>query len=399
MELKAEPVSKVAKLSTPNDSNSASSAIQTTCSYFLKRKKRLCRIMVARGEMYCGEHTPLSGKGDAMAAATNGNEQNGDAERRRVLCPIDPKHTVFERNLRKHLRICNSVVSIKPEYIVPDLNAGPTDCASEHRDFKLADIGEEVINKVVGKVNAIFDKFKIDETIEEQYCDHPLLANEMANKNRGHETLKHLTQTASILGQLERLQWLKKDTAFIEFGAGKGQVAYWLAKAIEHQSNSLVLLIDRASLRHKKDNKMRDTHDIHRIRADIRDFDMRKLDHLKRARHIVATGKHLCGAATDLAIRCMLAGNDNGRSDGKTECFIIALCCYHRCTWRSFVGKEFIESQGISVQEFTIIAKMVGWAVCGTGMSRERRRELMGVRGDGKNEFSFTIQSEYTRKF
>lgn len=378
MESKEEPVPKLPKLSSENVDSPVLSTKQT-CQHFVQRKKRLCRIMVAKGELYCGEHLPLTKTADP---ASNDDVKNG--QKKRIPCPLDPKHTIFERNLQKHLRICNAKVDNHPEFIVPGLNAGPEDCEPENRDFRLVELDNNIINDVIEKVNRLYQQYDIDKRIEEHVLDHPLLADEIADDSRGHETLKHLTQTASMLGQLEHLKLLKDNTAYVEFGAGKGQVAVWLARAIEHMQNSQVLLIDRASLRHKLDNKMKETHDIHRIRADICDFDMRKLDKLQRARSIVATGKHLCGGATDLALRCMLHGNDNDRVDGKTEAFIIALCCYHRCTWQTFVGKEFFKEHNVSVHEFSIIAKMVGWAVCGTGMSRERRLLYAKEQGVGK---------------
>lgn len=350
-----------------------------TCQHFVARKKRLCRITPSKGEIFCGEHLPLITPTDQTTAIVNRNEQ--DDYRKRVLCPLDPKHTVYERNLQKHLTICNAKAIIQPGYIVPGLNAGPSTNVdnknAEGKQFKLSDIDTNVMTNIIAKVNRIYDECHTAYSIDDLHLDHSLLDKEIQNKDRGQETLKHLIQTSSLLGHLKHLKLLQNDeTAFIEFGAGKGQVAFWLAKATEHLSQSSVLLIDKASLRHKKDNKVKDTHCIHRIRADISEFDIRKLDLLQKAKHIVGISKHLCGAATDFAIRCILNGNANDRLDGKTEGFVIALCCHHRCTWQPFVGKEFFLRYGVTIDEFTIMTKMVGWAVCGTGMSRERRMEL-----------------------
>lgn len=375
-----EPVSKLPKLTAQNDSNIAAAiTTHTKCQHFLQRKKRLCRIMVAKGALYCGEHTPLI---DPVASVSN--DELADEKTKRVVCPLDSRHTVYERRLAKHLQICNAKPTARPAYFVPGMNAGAADCDPENRDFKLVDLDEDEMNGVIEKVKRIFDEYQIDNIIEEQHMEHPLLATELNNEIRSHETLKHLKQTASILGHLDSLKLLQDNTAFVEFGAGKGDVACWLARAVEHLTNTRVLLIDRASLRHKRDVRLRETHEIHRIKADINDLDIRHVDHLQTAQRIVATGKHLCGGATDLAMRCVLTGNDNNRSDGKTEAFIIALCCYHRCTWRSFVGKQFLLEQGLTVRDFSIMTKMVGWAVCGTGLSRERRLEMQKEHGDGE---------------
>lgn len=272
------------------------------------------------------------------------------------------------------------MVKDQPEYIVTGLNAGPKDddCQDDSTDFKLADVDGETVESIIEKINKMYDESRIDEQIEELWLTHPLLEPELSKSEYGAETRKHLLQTSAILGYLEHYRLLNDHTSYVEYGAGKGQVAYWLAQAITGHPNSNVLLIDRASLRHKKDNKLDETHAVHRIRADICDFDMNKFDLLLKAKHIVGMGKHLCGAATDFAIRCILNGNTgDGVADApKTDAFIVALCCHHRCDWQPFVGKEFFLRHKISRREFAIITKMVGWAICGTGMSRERRKEI-----------------------
>lgn len=136
---------------------------------------------------------------------------------------------------------------------------------------------------------------------------------------------------------------------------------------------SSVLLVDKASLRHKKDNKIEDRNSVQRIRADISDLNLEKLEAVQLADNIVAVGKHLCGGATDVTLRCLMHGNQIRKS---VKGFVIALCCHHRCTWRAFVGKKFLVDNGITQQEFDIMTKMVGWAVCGTGMSRQLRKEI-----------------------
>lgn len=346
---------------------------QQMCKHFVIRKKRSCRITVANGEEYCGEHLPLK------TDNSEGAKQPVNKNHVRVACPLDPKHTVYEKNLTKHLKICNANVTDQPNYIVPGLNAGPKLEEAENTDFRLSEIDEEVIESVIEKVNRIFAVSDIDARIEELLLSHPLLESELSNETYGAETLKHLRQTSAILGYLEHFKLLSDKTSYIEFGAGKGQVSYWLAQAITSNTDSNVLLIDRASLRHKKDNKLDESHSVERIRADISDFDIHRYDSIQKSKQIVGVGKHLCGAATDFAIRCILNGNKtlhDAQDNPKTIAFIIALCCHHRCDWQPFVGKEFFIRHHVTPKEFVIITKMVGWAICGSGMSRERRKVI-----------------------
>ena len=55
---------------------------------------------------------------------------------------------------------------------------------------------------------------------------------------------------------------------------------------------------------------------------------------------VIGVSKHLCGAATDLALRCLETFSASGNPKGKIETILIALCCHHRCDWNIYVGKD-----------------------------------------------------------
>lgn len=375
-----------------------------TCQFFVKRKKRYCRLTPAKNEIYCGEHLPVT-EISQQSVGEEGSANNSAIKRNaRVPCPLNPKHTVCARKLHKHVKICNALVKDCPEYIVSGLNAGSEEIEPNLADFKLTDVDAETIDEIVDKINKLYAAHKIDEKIDELTASHPLLESELSNNEYGHETLRHLIQTSTILAYLNHFQLFDDHTSYVEYGAGRGQVSYWLAKAIKTNypnSNSNVLLIDRAAVRYKKDNKLNEdeSHAVQRVRADIADFDISKHHLIQTARKIVGLGKHLCGAATDFALRCSVHGNNVVETSGngpKTTAILIALCCHHRCEWKHLVGKEFFMENGISVKEFIIITKMVGWAICGTGMSRARRNEIEKQRNDANtaagNETNTPIQ-------
>lgn len=378
------PDTKRAKMEENNESTTTTSI--TTCKFFVKRKKRYCKLTPAQGEVFCGEHMPvIEISPDTIDTTDSKYKQNA-----RVPCPLDPKHTVRARKLHKHLKICNAVEKDRPNYIVPGLNAGkddPTSTDNNQTEFKLTDVDKETVDKIIEKINKLYALHKIDEKIDELTGSHPLLADEINNVEYGRETVRHLIQTSTILGYLNHFQLFDDHISYVEYGAGKGQVAYWLAKAINNYPNSNVLLIDRASVRHKKDNKLDDSHAVQRIRADIADFDISAHSSIQNSKKIVGIGKHLCGAATDFAIQCSIHGNDVVKDEPKTIAMIIALCCHHRCEWKHLVGKEFFIQNDITAKEFAIITKMVGWAICGTGMSREKRKEMEEKhKNDGNTE-------------
>lgn len=343
------------------------------CQYFLPKKKRQCKMTAGVGKKLCGEHE-----------ITDKTEHQTD----RIPCPLDPAHSVDSRKLAKHLKICNSRPKNEPEYVSRGLNCGAS-TEPDIEDFRLCDLESDELQTVISQVNEVFALTEEPQVLEDR-C-HEVLATEIAaNPTYGPQTLKRKTiyfcfrhskgklnffssdlqQTGSLLGIADSLGLLKANTAFVEYGAGKGACSFYLSKALEGIENTCVLLVDRASMRHKKDNKIEDRSTVQRIRADIADLDLSKLKIGTTKPEFVGFGKHLCGPATDLAIRCILNGNLRG---SMTRGFLIALCCHHRMTWRDFIAKDFLSTFGIHQREFAIITKMTSWLTCGTGLSREAR--------------------------
>ena len=85
--------------------------------------------------------------------------------------------------------------------------------------------------------------------------------------------------------------------AYVEFGSGRGQLTYWVAKATnkdsesksnnsdlqKHRKDARFILIDKASHRHKFDNKLKDEApqlSTTRIRVDIEDVVLGEIDAL-----------------------------------------------------------------------------------------------------------------------
>jgi tRNA:m4X modification enzyme len=134
------------------------------------------------------------------------------------------------------------------------------------------------------------------------------------------------------------------------------------------------ILIDRANFRRKKDMYHKGDNQkslFKRIKADIKDLDFFHIPEVEnrcgilywmgififkrqevlivvclffQGGDIVAFSKHLCGAATDLTLRCLLRENYNSKQNveskvqHKVAAILIALCCHHRCKWRSYVS-------------------------------------------------------------
>ena len=119
--------------------------------------------------------------------------------------------------------------------------------------------------------------------------------------------MKHHIQNSSLVGHLASAGLLQPDLTFVEFGSGRGSLSYWLCRALPRPQAAQLVMIDRASPRHKLDNKMKELElkEMLRIKADIQGLHLSKV--FNKPENIVAVGKHLCGAATDLTLRWELS--------------------------------------------------------------------------------------------
>ncbi|XP_049697531.2 tRNA:m(4)X modification enzyme TRM13 homolog [Helicoverpa armigera] len=318
------------------------------CQYYVTRKKRLCRMTVRPGRQYCGEHEPQPQTADGQ-------------DDTRIPCPNDPKHTVYVSKLEKHLSICNARATEQPVYIVPNINA-PTEVDTCHRK-PLSQLPWDTVMQVVDKVNFLYEKHvKGTITTAPDYPIHSAVMPEFAEGDRAESSLRHLRQVSSLLWLTEQEGLVADDTCYVELGAGKGHMSYYACGAWRRPA----LLVDRASLRHKRDNKL--AGGAARIRADLAHLALDRVPLAPACRALVGLAKHLCGVATDYALRCM-----TGAGAASTRGLVLATCCHHRCERGAFVGNKQLEELGISGDEFNVMLGIVSWATCGDGRSRVAR--------------------------
>lgn len=337
------------------------------CSFYVQRKKRFCRMSVRLGAQYCGEHSPLP----------QAQEQE-HKQSLRVPCPYDPKHTCFATKMEKHLKICNSKPpSVVPEYLVPGVNSGEGQDipAVKGSQLTINSVSDEKLINIIGQLMATYKRY-VDGEIPMESLDHPCMEDELGDPTYGPGLLKHLIQNSSLLGQMEKVGLLDGcGTTFVEFGSGRGQLSYWLTKAVHDPTQCQFILVDRASQRHKFDNRLKDSEDLSlvRLKVDIGDLVLGRVRPYvtEQKEGVVGVSKHLCGAATDLALRCLTNTLQEARNPLKG--LVIALCCHHRCTWNSYVGKEFLKSEGFTPEDFPLLSSITSWCTCGSGRPRKRQ--------------------------
>ncbi|KAG5878209.1 hypothetical protein JTB14_009774 [Gonioctena quinquepunctata] len=338
--------------------------VQNHCKYFVTRKKRFCKMTVKLGEEYCGEHQTIF--------PMELNDQDKANKRIRVVCPLDNTHTCYAHNLEKHKKICNAKVKKEEPFISKGINSGikPDDKEDVHK--LLANYTIPHIQRVISKVNELYEKI-IKQNLTEKISCHELVEDEISKPEHGEKSKKHLKQVSSILGLLKDYNMMKSKTCYIEFGAGRGQLSYWIAKGTDSYEQSTILLIEKSSPKHKKDNKLCEPSEkVCRIRADISDLVLDELDIISKSEGIVGVTKHLCGEATDLALRCLANSKEN--QDKIFGC-VMTFCCHHRCRWTPYIGKDFFKEKELTSDDFYIICGMSSWATCGSGVSREKRKE------------------------
>nr|KAF6414668.1 tRNA methyltransferase 13-like protein [Molossus molossus] len=300
------------------------------CGYYVAKKKRFCRMVVAAGKRFCGEH--------AGAA----EEENA---RKRILCPLDPKHTVYEDQLAKHLKKCNSREKPKPDFFIQDINAGLKDETEiTEQMVPISSLSEEQLEILIMKLKKASEG--LNSTLKDQILSHPALHDALNDPKNGDSATKHLKQQVD----------------------GK----------------------------HRRKNSV-----FERLQIDIQHLCLNKIPVLSREKlPVVGIGKHLCGVATDLALRCLVEtcgasceerneeplakrikndkadkeintlakeGSEKNVPDKWTPVagIVIALCCHHRCDWRHYVGKEYFRALGLGAEEFHYFQRMSSWATCG----------------------------------
>ncbi|RZC03297.1 tRNA:m(4)X modification enzyme TRM13 isoform C [Glycine soja] len=196
---------------------------------------------------------------------------------------------------------------------------------------------------------------------------------------------KHIMQQASIVGNLENFGVLKnslrrnqsecvepvekkeKDVlAVIEFGAGRGYLTQMLADCYGIKK---VFLVERKAYKLKADRSLRQNESLmlERLRIDIEDLDLNAVESLQGVPYL-ATGKHLCGAATDLTLRCCFPEyreDSSGQytANSKFGGLAIATCCHHLCQWKHYINKRFFLDLGLTKEEFHAITWFTSWAV------------------------------------
>ncbi|XP_057995746.1 uncharacterized protein LOC110661741 isoform X2 [Hevea brasiliensis] len=362
------------------------------CKFWLPRKNRFCANAPLNDSPFCGNHKPRS-------------------DGQWIPCPIDPSHSVLQENIDGHVRRCPLLkqaqsLSLQP-YYQKGINAGKEeddDITSEMKRSAVYSMTVSEFYKLIKKIESIHAS--ICDNILESYkipeACNMWIKREVDRKLPFQE--KHVKQQASIIGNLEDFGVIKSSLikeqcdadglcvdkidsrpAVVEFGAGRGYLTQMLADCYGIER---VFLVERKSYKLKADRSLRQKESLilERLRID-KDLNLKAVDSLQGVPYL-AIGKHLCGPATDLTLRCCLSEQDSEHNmeqclgNYSLKGLAIATCCHHLCQWKHYANKKFIVDLGITKEEFHAITWFTSWAVDadhGSDLSVDGRLHLQSM--------------------
>jgi tRNA:m4X modification enzyme len=407
------------------------------CHVYLQRKGRFCKQFPYPGSTHCGNHIHLL-------------DHHVDAVRKRIPCPVDPSHIIFQDQVEKHKLICPKVKKQREQqekpYFRRSINLGGHGSLGGSRTREqTVQWAQQLALKVLQLHQTIYTGTSPDNvrllTQEDIYNAIPmkdLSQPEMEAglpeaveayriKSGGH---RHLLQQASLVGHLRRIGVLPAlntstdgDTIFLEMGAGRGMLGL-VAAGVASASNSskvCLALVERAGSRSKADNVLRtdraqSDHDQKymklktlewtRIQCDLAHIHMPTVIHQYTQSHslhvagekrkepparpkVVVIAKHLCGAGTDLALKSLRDVSH------EVDACVMATCCHGVCSWSEYVGRDYLceafrkHDLDFGEHEFELLRRWSTGTICSMakeGVSEDRETAELAPSEDATEE-------------
>lgn len=340
----------------------------------------------------------------------------------RIPCPVDPSHTIYKHNLSVHVKKCNRKKQAQEldqqQYYCLDCNArGDSDLISEEVKLTLSVDSQVSSAALLKKVRECYDRLvrrHIEYSVSTVDADSALdtkLLKILSGDQTAKKRVRHAEQDIHLVHEMVDYELIKNSSVcrkeqnydtdyatFVELGAGKGLLGMAVVSAAthsptddadsaakaqsieDHQENDRatvsLVMIERAGNRKKIDRylkTMKGIDQVHRIKMDIRHVYLPGLPTLHASssntsastNHVVLIAKHLCGVASDFAIKSAfpLANSSTKHQEGFARCGLaIATCCHHACQFEDYVGKDWLASQGLSRHDFEQMKSWSGWA-------------------------------------
>ena len=388
------------------------------CKVYLQRKGRFCKQFPYPGRTYCGNHIHLLDNHDVDAVVV----------RKRIPCPIDPSHIIFQDQVEKHILICPKVKKQREQqekpYFRRNINVGghgnlegsggtreQTVEWAQQLALKVLELHHTIYTGVFPENVRLLTQEDIYNAIPMKDLSQPEMEAGLPEaveayriKSGGH---RHLLQQASLVGHLRRIGILpelnnsnNEETIFLEMGAGRGMLGL-VAAGVASASNSskvCLALVERAGSRSKADNVLRTdraqsdhdqaymtlkTLEWTRIQCDLAHIHMPTVVHqytqsdmlhvagekrkaVPARPRVVVIAKHLCGAGTDLALKSLREVSH------EVDACVMATCCHGVCSWSEYVGRDYLceafrkHNMDFGEHEFELLRRWSTGTICST---------------------------------
>ncbi|GIQ84646.1 hypothetical protein KIPB_006182 [Kipferlia bialata] len=216
------------------------------------------------------------------------------------------------------------------------------------------------------------------------YPDHalPLLDKNSSRPSNRKHTVQNVSLAANLMEALDRTAAASSPSVCVtELGCGRANLSAAVGHHMMHRDalrltasgsppaptpvdpsvsteeggrGHAFVLIDRMRVRRVADRRCGFIANPERIHADIADVDMSLVQSVSERPHLLGVAKHLCGCATDIGLR-MLLGSDRIRA------LAVAPCCHHRCQVNGYLGKGWLEQQGMGGDDLPRLFRIAQW--------------------------------------
>ena len=138
------------------------------CHFFVKHKRRFCKqhpiefyASTNGGPKYCGNHAHLF-------------QKEKEQERKRIPCPIDPSHYIYEDALAKHVQICPRAkrrrIQEQHSYYKESVNVGGHGKKLCHLNDEKGEINVDQAKRLAQRIIEAYQRiFPSDSTTSESF--------------------------------------------------------------------------------------------------------------------------------------------------------------------------------------------------------------------------------------
>ncbi|KAJ3208085.1 tRNA:m(4)X modification enzyme TRM13 [Entophlyctis luteolus] len=349
---------------------------QGHCAFWIAPKRRFCPNALPKdcqSSAFCTQHTVATSGGPSTARS----------------CP-HCRSSIRPARLDAHLRVCprrpcepssGAIRCFVPDANMPDANMpSAASCPQEQwqqQPKHMRSLPQADVLHLVEKICQACRRLNIRDKRIETECS--------ASVGESLEQTKSVTQINALIARLDHMRALASSFVYLEMGCGTAEFSHLVnnelvrrelsrrttdgshvaleGSALSSPGYAPFVLVDRAASRWKV---KQDRGCFEKIRIDIKDFVLSECATLRNpgslaAKGVVCISKHLCGPATDLALRC-LVNYSKSKPTIPLHSILIALCCHHRCTFSTYCNPEFItDTLGFTESEFGYMCYMSSW--------------------------------------